>query len=131
MLRVRLAYVVAALLTIAVGLVVHHGGVLSGVARDIAGDALWAMMVTWWVSALVPGRPLLTRAAIALGIAWAVELTQLYHAPWIDALRSSRLVHLVLGSDFDARDLVSYAAGVALGALMDFAVRRRRQAGTA
>jgi hypothetical protein len=129
--RARLVYVAAALLTIVVGLLVHLGDALPPRAKDATGDALWAMMVAWWVGAFLPGKPMMARGAIALAIAWTVELTQLYHAPWIDALRSSSVVHLVLGSDFDARDLVAYAVGVALAVLLDFAVRRRRHAGTA
>jgi hypothetical protein len=36
--------------------------------------------------------------------------------PWLDAVRATRLGHLVLGSDFDGRDLLAYAIGV-LGAV--------------
>jgi hypothetical protein len=43
----------------------------------------------------------------------------MYHAPWIDALRSTTLVQLVLGSGYDARDLVAYALGVAAAALIE------------
>ncbi|MGZ8492750.1 MAG: DUF2809 domain-containing protein [Gemmatirosa sp.] len=34
------------------------------------------------------------------------------------ALRGTRLGHLVLGTDFDARDLLAYAAGVACAAAL-------------
>jgi hypothetical protein len=130
--RTRFGYIAAALATIVAGLFVHRSDALAPAARDIGGDALWAMMVAWWVGALVPAKPLPARAAVALAIAWIVELTQLYHAPWIDSLRASRLVHLVLGSDFYARDLLSYAGGVAAAVLLEAAARRRvRQTGTA
>ena len=121
--RARLVYAGAALATIVVGLLVHTGTALPPGPKDIAGDALWAMMVVWWVSAIAPGRALPARAAVALGIAWTVELTQRYHAPWIDSLRSLRAVHLVLGSDFDARDLLSYAAGIVTAALIELGCR--------
>jgi hypothetical protein len=71
------------------------------------------------VSAAFPRAPLLTRAAGALAIAFAVEFSQLYHAPGIDHLRATAIGHLVLGSDFYWRDLISYALGVGLAAMID------------
>jgi hypothetical protein len=52
-------------------------------------------------------------------------VSQLYHAPALDALRATRAGHLVLGSGFDARDLAAYTAGVAAAVLLERAVRRR------
>jgi hypothetical protein len=123
---VRFRYVAAALLTIVVGLGVHLGGsFIPPAARDVAGDALWATMMLWWISAVSPRSRLVTRAGIALGISWLVELSQLYHAPWLDAARSVTLGRLVLGTGFDTRDLVAYAGGVALGCLIDGLIRGR------
>lgn len=51
----RRACVALALGTIAVGLMVHgRGEALGPVARDVVGDALWAAMIFWWVSAAAP-----------------------------------------------------------------------------
>jgi hypothetical protein len=112
--------------TIVVGLAVHlHGGALSPVARDVLGDALWAAMIFWWVGAAVPAVRLSRRAVVALAFCFAVELSQLYHAPGIDALRETTLGHLVLGSGFDPRDLAAYAAGVLTAALVEFLVVSR------
>lgn len=68
----------------------------------------------WWVTVLWPNGSASTRAAVALAVSWAVEFSQLWHAPWLEQLRATRLGPLVLGSGFDSRDLVSYAAGVVL-----------------
>jgi hypothetical protein len=112
-LRSRIPYVVLALATIALGLVVHwHGHALGGVARDMLGDALWAAMIAWWVAAAAPQARRPVRAAVALAICVAVEASQLYHTPTLDALRGTTAGHLVLGSGFDPRDLVAYALGV-------------------
>ena len=126
-LRARAPYVALALVTIALGLAVHLGGAALGpAARDVLGDALWAAMVAWWIGAVAPRAPLRARAAVALGLSFAVEVSQLlYHAPALDALRATRAGHLVLGSGFDARDLAAYTAGVALAVLLERAVRRR------
>lgn len=129
--RTRISYVALAMGTIVVGLAVHlHGAALPLAARDVLGDALWAMMIAWWLGAIAPGLRLPRRAIAALAICFAVELSQLYHSPVIDALRETTIGHLVLGSGFDPRDLVSYAAGVVATALLEFAVMRYR-AGTA
>ena len=122
-----MCYVALALGTIAVGLAVHlHGEALPPAARDVLGDALWAMMIAWWLGAIAPETRLSRRAITALAICFAVELSQLYHAPAIDALRATTLGHLVLGSGFDPRDLVSYAAGVLAAALLEYTVMRYR-----
>ena len=124
--RTRAAFVALAVGTIAVGLGVHRRGDILGAAlRDMLGDALWATMIAWWVAALVPRASLRTRAIAALAICFAVELSQLYHAPALDALRRTTAGHLVLGSGFDPRDFVSYALGVLAAALLERIVRKR------
>jgi hypothetical protein len=113
----RSGYVTLALVTIAVGLLVHLEIVpLGPAARDMTGDALWAAMMVYWISALVPRARLRTRIVIAFGICAMVELTQLIHTPNLDALRATRFGHLILGSGFDGRDFIAYALGVAIAA---------------
>jgi hypothetical protein len=115
-----------------VGLAVHlRGAALPPAARDVLGDALWAMMIAWWLGSIAPDARLSRRAIAALAICFAVELSQLYHTPLIDALRETTLGHLVLGSGFDPRDLLSYAAGVLAAALLELASVRFRAATSA
>lgn len=61
----------------------------------------------------------LTLALLALTFAWGVEFCQLYHAPWIDAIRATFPGRLVLGTAFNWPDLPAYAVGIALGALAE------------
>jgi hypothetical protein len=127
-LRDRAPYLALALGTIALGLAIHLGGASLGrVTRDVLGDALWAVMMVWWVAAVAPGAPWRARAAVALGLCFAVEMSQLYHAPAVDAVRATRAGHLVLGSGFDPRDLVAYTAGVIAAVLLERAALRRRR----
>jgi hypothetical protein len=86
-------------------------------------------MIAWWLGAVAPRARLSRRAGVALAVCFAVELSQLYHAPVIDSLRETTLGHLVLGSGFDPRDLASYAVGVLAAALLEL-VMVRRSAGT-
>lgn len=118
-------FVAFALATIAIGLLVHWTSLLTGAAHDIAGDALWAMMVAWWLGAIAPATRSRVRALVALAICFAVETSQLHHSPSLDALRGTTLGHLVLGSGFDPRDFAAYAAGVAAAFLIESALRRR------
>jgi hypothetical protein len=121
--RTRTSYIAAALLTITAGLLVHlRGEALGSAARDMIGDALWAAMIAWWVGALVPRARLLSRSAAAYAICAVVEVSQLYHTPWLDALRATTTGHLVLGSGFDPRDLAAYAVGVAGAGLFEVVI---------
>lgn len=125
--RARASFVALALGTIALGLVVHtSGGALGPAARDVLGDALWAMMIAWWIGALVPTGALRVRSAAALAICFVVEVSQLVHTPALDALRETAAGQLVLGSGFDPRDLAAYAIGVLAAASLESMVRPRR-----
>jgi hypothetical protein len=51
------------------------------------GSTLWAVMIYWIVSTLLPTRRLLIVALISGCIATAVEFFKLYHSPGMDAFR--------------------------------------------
>jgi hypothetical protein len=114
-----------ALCTIVVGLVVHwYGTILPVAVRDILGDALWAMMIAWLIGAILPQKPIVARAAVALVICWIVEFSQAYHQEFLDSVRNTAVGQLVLGSGFDVRDLGAYALGVAAALGLELAARR-------
>jgi hypothetical protein len=48
------------------------------------------------------------------------RLTQLYQAPWLNAIRGTTLGHLVLGSTFSWTDMLAYTVGVATGATIEY-----------
>ena len=91
---------------------------------EYAGDTLWALMLFLLISTLLAGRPVLARAAISLALAFLVEMSQLYHAPWIDSIRQTTLGGLVLGFGFLWTDLVCYSVGIATGSLAEWGIRR-------
>ena len=127
-LRARFEFVVLALGTISVGLVVHwHGTLLPATLRDVLGDALWAMMMGWWIGALAPNARPASRAGFALAICWIVEFSQLYHGPTLDAWRMTIPGQLILGSGFDLRDLGAYALGVLAALILELTVRGRHR----
>jgi hypothetical protein len=123
--RLRLTYLACALATIVAGLAVSRAGhALPPAFRDKLGDAFWAAMIVWWTGVAAPRAVLWQRAVVAVGVCFAVEISQLYHAPTIDALRSTTLGHLVLGNGFDVIDLAAYAAGVLAAVILERLVRR-------
>jgi hypothetical protein len=124
----RTGYGVAALVTVVVGLLVHRGVLpLSPPVRDVLGDMLWATMILWLLSAVLPRAARMHRAGAALAICFLVEFSQRWRWDWLLALRAHPLGHLVLGSDFDARDLLAYAAGVAVAVCVDWTLAASRR----
>ena len=123
----RLIYFAAGLATMLVGLGSRKlRDDLPPVLAEYAGDTLWALMLFWLVSTLIAGRPLMMRGAISLALTFLVELSQLYHAPWIDSIRQTTLGGLVLGFGFLWTDLVCYTLGVAIGASLEWAIGAAR-----
>jgi Protein of unknown function (DUF2809) len=114
--RQRWIYVLGGLLVIGLGLGSRSGQVpLSDFMAKYAGDALWALLVFLGFGFLFPSRSTLYVAGLAAVFSILIELSQLYHAPWIDALRRNRLGGLILGDTFAWGDIAAYLVGIALG----------------
>ncbi|MFY0573037.1 DUF2809 domain-containing protein [Cystobacter fuscus] len=99
--------------------------VLPGFVTEYAGDTLWATLVYVGILLLWPRLSVGRAAAGALGFSLVIELSQLFHPPWLDALRANPFVALVLGRGFLVSDLFCYAVGVALGAGIDMGLLSR------
>lgn len=113
-------YLICAAAVVPLGLASRRFGEhLPPFVADYAGDTLWALLVFLGISALATGARLLHRSGAALFVSFAVEFSQLYHAPWINGIRDTTLGGLVLGFGFLWSDLVCYAVGIALGGLAD------------
>ena len=63
---------------------------------------------------------------IALLFAYSIELSQLYHATWLDQIRHTRAGGLILGYGFLWSDLLCYGIGVAVGSILEKVIRRGR-----
>lgn len=81
------------------------------------GDGLWALLVFCLVCSAAPRWPLARRVLVALALAVLVEVSQLWHFPWLASVRHTRLGALAIGGSFSFGDIVCYATGIALGAL--------------
>ncbi|WP_331021614.1 DUF2809 domain-containing protein [Longimicrobium sp.] len=91
-----------------------------------AGDVLWATMVYLLAAVIWPRASIRRLGVSTAAFALAIELGQLYHAPWIDAVRGTRLGGLVLGFGFLWSDLACYTVGIALAVVLDWRITRRR-----
>ncbi len=115
LIRTRFVYIIAATVVGITGLASRrYRAQLPALVAEYAGDTLWALMLFLLISTLMAGRPVLARAAISLVLAFLVEISQLYHAPWIDSIRQTALGGLVLGFGFLWTDLVCYSVGIAM-----------------
>ncbi len=125
--RSRLTYALAASAVILLGLASRkYRGYLPHFLAEYAGDTLWALMLFLLVSTVLAGRPIVARAAISLVLSFLVEISQLYHAPWIDSIRQTTLGGLVLGFGFLWTDLVCYSVGIGLGAIIEWMIQSGR-----
>jgi hypothetical protein len=125
--RSRIVAAALCLLTIAIGLLSRSRfNPFPPFLGKYPGDALWAIMAYWTVTFFAPARSVGFRSAIALSISILDELSQALHPVWLDHIRSTMIGHLVLGTDFSAKDIAAYAAGIALVALIDRIVISRK-----
>ena len=111
-------YAFLALITIALGLLSR----LAFIPRFIypyLGDILYALLIYFLIAFLFARKSATTLALFALSFCVSIELSQLYHTPWIDAIRATKLGGLVLGFGFLWSDLLAYTAGVSIGWLLE------------
>lgn len=120
--RFRRRIVALLLLALTVGLgVVVHTALPDIAATDIAGDALYAIAVYLFVVLLTPRMSPLFVGGIAAVWCVGIELFQLTGIPEaVGAVFSPAM--LVLGTVFDARDLVIYLVALAIVVAVDLFV---------
>lgn len=97
---------------------------LPSFVTEYAGDTLWALMVFLIIGLCWPKRSSLKVAFFALLFSYAIEISQLYHDAWIDAIRDTTLGSLVLGHVFVWSDLLCYTVGVTIGFLFELVFMR-------
>ncbi len=107
-------------LTVVLGLGSRRfGRSLPSFVADYAGDTLWALVVFLGIGLILPRASTWRVAILAMSFSVLIEVSQLYHATWIDTLRRTTIGGLVLGFDFVWSDLACYAVGVGLGILIE------------
>jgi hypothetical protein len=106
-------YIVLLMLVLAAGyLSRRYAHLLPLLIRKRTGDALWASAVFVLLAILRPKWRTRAVTFAALFISYSIEFSQIYHAPWIDHLRSYALGRLILGTTFFWLDQVAYTVGI-------------------
>jgi hypothetical protein len=82
------------------------------------GDTIWAGMFLFVLRIFFAKIKLWKLAIVSYVLGVADEVSQLYHAPWIDAIRNTAIGGAILGHDFVWNDLACYAAGTLLAYLI-------------
>jgi len=124
--RNRIIYLLLFLLTIGLGLVSRKINYLfPEFINLVLGDAVWAMMIYFGVCFCFNKFTVFKVALVAISFCYAIEISQLYHTPWIDGIRSTTLGGLVLGFGFLWSDILAYSIGVFSAALLEYLVRKR------
>ncbi len=111
----RLALLVSVLLIIPIGYFVrfYQGGQtwVSDFLGSVAYEIFWIVLVGLFFPAVSPAR-----AAIGVCLATCMlEFLQLWHPPFLEAMRATFLGRMVLGTTFNWADFLSYFAGSAAG----------------
>lgn len=124
--RNRLLYATFTILVIILGLSSRKFAfALPTLLNDYLGDALWALMIFIGFGFLFPKIETKKLAFISLMFCYGIEVSQLYHAEWIDSIRATTLGGLVLGYGFLRSDLVAYTIGVGIGFLFELILRKK------
>lgn len=123
--RRRLPYLCALLILCAAGLLMRRlNGVSPNVLTTYFPDAAWTMAV-YCGFGLLFCRDARLHFPAALGVSFLVELSQLWHPPFLEALRSTTLGGLALGYGFLWSDLVCYTVGACICAAVETAIRHK------
>jgi len=114
--RHRLWYFGVVIVVVVLGLASRaYGGQIPLVLETYAGDTLWSLMVFLLVGILFSKLSTIYTALVALGFSVLIEISQLYHAEWIDSIRDYSIGGLVLGHGFLWSDMVCYVIGCCVG----------------
>ncbi|KYZ69195.1 ribosomal maturation YjgA family protein [Bacillus sp. GZT] len=126
--RNRLLYATFTIIVIILGLSSRKFAfALPELLNDYLGDALWALMIFIGFGFLFPKIESKKLVFISLIFCYGIEMSQLYHAEWIDNIRATTLGGLVLGYGFLWSDLVAYTIGVGVGFLFEFILRTNKR----
>jgi hypothetical protein len=124
--RNRFIYLLLLVITIVLGLASRHfPNILPQWVQLYLGDVLWAFMVFLLFGLIFYRKNTLWVAIAALAFSYSIEISQLYHASWIDAVRTNPLGGVILGFGFLWSDMVSYTVGVTFGYFMEKVLLKR------
>lgn len=125
--RNRLLYGVMIIIVIILGLYSRKmTAIIPNFLNTYLGDALWALMIFIAFGFIFITMDTRIVGLIGLSFCYLIELSQLFHANWIDTIRKTTLGGLILGYGFLWSDLVAYAIGIGVGIVIELLFRMIR-----
>jgi len=103
---------------------------ISGLPKIIelySGDILWALMVFLIIAFIFNKKSTIFIISWAIIFSYSIEISQLYHAPWIDSIRNTTLGGLILGFGFLWSDLICYTIGIIIGIIIEKLLNKKRR----
>ncbi len=94
--------------------------VLPDLVNVYLGDAIWAAMIYFGIAFIFNRKNLIFIGILSLTFCYCIEISQFYHAPWIDAIRNTRIGALILGFAFLRSDILAYTLGIGLSFLGEY-----------
>jgi hypothetical protein len=114
MARNRIHYFFFIIATIGLGLL-SRTAVVPAIVYPYLGDVFYAVMIYFGFGFLFAKASSKTILFLAVGFCVGIEITQLYQADWLIALRGYKLGGLILGYGFLWSDLIAYTIGGLIG----------------
>lgn len=101
-----------------------HSGWFPAPVVKYGGDTIWAGMFLFFLRMFFQRIVLWKLALICFALGVADETLQLYHAPWIEAIRHTRIGGLMLGFGFLWSDIICYAVGILMAYVVIVIIER-------
>ena len=125
--RNKITYAILITVTIAAGLLSRKFSFyFPALINEYIGDALWAAMIFFIFAFIFNRKKTIWIAILSLAFCYLIELSQLYHAPWIDNIRATTIGALILGFGFLWSDLLAYFLGIVLGVITNMILQKRK-----
>lgn len=83
------------------------------------GDTMWAFALYYLLKIFFPRENIVWIFLACFSISVLVEISQLYQAEWINAIRDTVVGGLILGNRFVWTDLICYFSGALLAGFID------------
>lgn len=122
--RNKLLYLLLTIIVMILGLLSRKINDLPKIIELYSGDILWALMVFLLFAFLFNKKSTIFIISWAIIFSYSIEISQLYHAPWIDSIRNTTLGGLILGFGFLWSDLVCYTIGIIIGIIIDIIINK-------